>query len=404
MEHLWLNTSVWLFLAIVSSFISIRLGISVALIELVIGVIAGNTIHPNISEWVTFLASFGAVVLTFLAGAEIESSVIKKYWKESLVLGFVSFLCPFLFCLFIAHFLLKWDITASCITGLALSTTSVAVVYAVMLESGLNKSSIGKLILAACFVTDLGTVIALGLLFTNFDVWFWLFCGITMVTLYLLPKLTSLYLYLKSYSHGHVSEPGIKSLFFVLILLAYFAVMGKSEGVLPAYLIGMIMADTFIKNKEVIPKIRIITFTFLTPFYFLKAGSLVDLKSVLAVAGLVIIFFFGKVFAKFFGLYPAGKLFKFQKQTNIYINLLMSTGLTFGSISALYGLSQGIIDKQQYSLLMVVIILTAIIPTLIAQKFFNPALAMEEKTCRTLQNTVFLRANTEHELTFSNKR
>jgi Kef-type K+ transport system membrane component KefB len=258
---------------------------------------------------------------------------------------------------------LKWDITASCITGLALSTTSVAVVYAVMLESGLNKSSIGKLILAACFVTDLGTVIALGLLFTNFDVWFWLFCGITMVTLYLLPKLTSLYLYLKSYSNGHVSEPGIKSLFFVLILLAYFAVMGKSEGVLPAYLIVMIMADTFIKNKEVIPKIRIITFTFLTPFYFLKAGSLVDLKSVLAVSGLVIIFFFGKVFAKFFGLYPAGKLFKFQKQTNIYINLLMSTGLTFGSISALYGLSQGIIDKQQYSLLMVVIILTAIIPT-----------------------------------------
>jgi len=404
MEHLWLNTSVWLFLAIVSSFISIRLGISVALIELVIGVIAGNTIHPNISEWVTFLASFGAVVLTFLAGAEIESSVIKKYWKESLVLGFVSFLCPFLFCLFIAHFLLKWDITASCITGLALSTTSVAVVYAVMLESGLNKSSIGKLILAACFVTDLGTVIALGLLFTNFDVWFWLFCGITMVTLYLLPKLTSLYLYLKSYSNGHVSEPGIKSLFFVLILLAYFAVMGKSEGVLPAYLIGMIMADTFIKNKEVIPKIRIITFTFLTPFYFLKAGSLVDLKSVLAVSGLVIIFFFGKVFAKFFGLYPAGKLFKFQKQTNIYINLLMSTGLTFGSISALYGLSQGIIDKQQYSLLMVVIILTAIIPTLIAQKFFNPALAMEEKTSRTLQNTVFLRATTENKLTFSNKR
>ncbi len=404
MEHLWLNTSVWLFLAIVSSFISIRLGISVALIELVIGVIAGNTIHPNISEWVTFLASFGAVVLTFLAGAEIESSVIKKYWKESLVLGFVSFLCPFLFCLFIAHFLLKWDITASCITGLALSTTSVAVVYAVMLESGLNKSSIGKLILAACFVTDLGTVIALGLLFTNFDVWFWLFCGITMVTLYLLPKLTSLYLYLKSYSNGHVSEPGIKSLFFVLILLAYFAVMGKSEGVLPAYLIGMIMADTFIKNKEVIPKIRIITFTFLTPFYFLKAGSLVDLKSVLAVSGLVIIFFFGKVFSKFFGLYPAGKLFKFQKQTNIYINLLMSTGLTFGSISALYGLSQGIIDKQQYSLLMVVIILTAIIPTLIAQKFFNPALAMEEKTSRTLQNTVFLRATTENNLTFSNKR
>lgn len=405
MEHLWLNTSVWLFLAIISSFVSIRFGISVALIELIIGVIAGNTIHPNISEWVTFLASFGAVVLTFLAGAEIESSIIKKYWRESLVLGILSFLCPFLFCLFIAHFLLGWSMTASCITGLALSTTSVAVVYAVMLESGLNKSSLGKLILAACFVTDLGTVITLGLLFTNFDIWFWLFCGITIVTLYALPKLTPLFSYLRKFSNGHVSEPGIKSVFFILILLAYFAVMGKSEGVLPAYLIGMILADTFIKNKDIIQKIRLITFTFLTPFYFLKAGSLVDMKSVLAVTGLVIIFFFGKVLAKFFGLYPAGKLFKFQKHTNIYMNLLMSTGLTFGSISALYGFSQGIIDKQQYSLLMVVIILTAIVPTLIAQKFFNPDFfALQERVTRSLPDPVFLRASTENEVTFSNKR
>jgi Kef-type K+ transport system membrane component KefB len=379
MEHLWLNTSTWLFLAIISSFISIRLGISVALIELIVGVIAGNTIHPEISEWVTFLASFGAIFLTFLAGAEIESSVVKKYWKESLTLGVLGFVCPFLLCLAIAHFMLGWDIRASCIAGLALSTTSVAVVYAVMLETGFNEKPIGKLILAACFVNDLGTVIALGLIFANFNMWFWIFIGITLASLYILPKLTPLYIYLRKFVNGHVSEPGIKGISLILTLLAYFAVMGKSEGVLPAYLIGMVLADTFAQHKGMIKKMRIMTFTFLTPFYFLKAGSLVDMKVVLPVAGIVILFFFGKVIAKFSGLYPAGMIFKFKPRLNIYINLLMSTGLTFGSISALYGLTNNIISKQQYSILIVVVILTAIIPTLIAQKFFLPETPVKEQ-------------------------
>jgi Kef-type K+ transport system membrane component KefB len=275
--------------------------------------------------------------------------------------------------------MLGWDIRASCIAGLALSTTSVAVVYAVMLETGFNEKPIGKLILAACFVNDLGTVIALGLIFANFNMWFWIFIGITLASLYILPKLTPLYIYLRKFVNGHVSEPGIKGISLILTLLAYFAVMGKSEGVLPAYLIGMVLADTFAQHKGMIKKMRIMTFTFLTPFYFLKAGSLVDMKVVLPVAGIVILFFFGKVIAKFSGLYPAGMIFKFKPRLNIYINLLMSTGLTFGSISALYGLTNNIISKQQYSILIVVVILTAIIPTLIAQKFFLPETPVKEQ-------------------------
>lgn len=117
---------------------------------------------------------------------------------------------------------------------------------------------------------------------------------------------------------------------------------------------------------------RATTFALLTPFYFLKAGSLVDLKPVLASIGLVVIFFLSKVVAKFLGLYPAGALFGFTKKTNAYTTLMMCTGLTFGTISALYGLTNGIISKEQYSILVVVVIFTAIVPTLIAQSFFEP--------------------------------
>jgi Kef-type K+ transport system membrane component KefB len=339
------------------------------LVELIVGIIAGNTFHPQISEWINFLASFGAVILTFLAGAELESRTLKRFWKESLVLGTIGFFAPFALSWIAAQFLLGWDLRAAQIAGIAMSTTSVAVVYAVMVETGLNETPIGKLILAACFVDDLGTVIALGLLFTSFGRWFWIFIVLTAVAMFLLPKITPRYL---KRVNAHSSEPEVKYIYLILLALAYLAVRGGSEGVLPAYLVGMVLADTFLANTELIRRMRATTFALLTPFYFLKAGSLVDLKAVFASVGLVVLFFLSKSIAKFFGLYPVGLAFRFTRKINLYTTLMMSTGLTFGTISALYGLTHGIIKREQYSILVVVVILTAIIPTLIAQTFFEP--------------------------------
>ena len=369
MEQLWWDASVWVALALISSLISLKIGISVALIELIVGIIAGNSFHPQISEWINFLASFGAIVLTFLAGAELESRTLKRFWKESLVLGIIGFFAPFALSWLAAQFLLGWGLRAAQIAGIAMSTTSVAVVYAVMVETGLNETPIGKLILAACFVDDLGTVIALGLLFTSFGVWFWIFVVLTAVALFVLPKITPDYL---KRVNAHSSEPEVKYIYFFLLVLAYLAVKGGSEGVLPAYLVGMVLADTFLASRELIRRMRATTFALLTPFYFLKAGSLVDLKAVLVSFGLVVLFFFSKSLAKFFGLYPAVVFFRFTTKINLYTTLMMSTGLTFGTISALYGLTHGIINREQYSILVVTVILTAIIPTLIAQAFFEP--------------------------------
>ena len=369
MEQLWWEGIIWIGAALISSLISLNIGISVALVELVVGIFAGNTIHPPVSEWVNFLASFGAVILTFLAGAELESRTVKKFWKESLLLGLIGFFAPFGLSWLIAQAFLGWDARAAQIAGIALSTTSVAVVYAVMVETGLNETPIGKLILAACFVNDLGTVIALGLLFTSFGPWFLAFVLITTIALLLLPKFTRFYL---RKVNAHPSEPEVKYLYLVLLILAFLAAKGGSEGVLPAYVVGMVLADSFLANKELIRRMRASTFALLTPFYFLKAGSLVDLTTVFSSMGLVVVFFLSKSFAKFSGLYPAGILLKFTTKVNLYTTMMMSTGLTFGTISALYGLTHRIITREQYSILVVVVILTAIIPTLVAQAFFEP--------------------------------
>lgn len=118
----------------------------------------------NRRPWVKFLSGIGAIVLTFLAGAELDPKVFKLKWKEVAAVGLAGFLFPFLGCAAAAHYLLGWQVMPSWLAGVAMSTTSVAVVYAVMLEFGFNTTEYGKTILAACFVNDLGTVVALGLI------------------------------------------------------------------------------------------------------------------------------------------------------------------------------------------------------------------------------------------------
>ena len=176
MESIFLTATLWLALAVVSALIASSLRLSIALVEICVGVVtAGGTGFFDLSdvlaadsEWVRFLAASGAVVLTFLAGAELDPDIVRMKLTEISVVGLVGFMAPFLGCAAVAYYLLGWDANASWLCGVALSTTSMAVIYAVMLETGFNRTEFGKGILASCFVTDLGTVIALGLLFAPF--------------------------------------------------------------------------------------------------------------------------------------------------------------------------------------------------------------------------------------------
>ena len=234
-DNVYLTAALWIGLALIASLISIRIGVSVALVEIVVGMLAGNFLHLQTNVWINFLAGFGSILLTFLAGAEIEPAAFRKHLRASLVLGGVSFLIPFILAMVVAYYVVGWNLQAAQIAGIALSTTSVAVVYAVMVETGLNRTEIGKLILAACFITDLGTVLALGVLFANFNLWLVVFVVVTVATLAVLPFATR---YVLAHWGGRISEPEVKFIFFVLFALGGLATIAGSEAVLPAYLGG----------------------------------------------------------------------------------------------------------------------------------------------------------------------
>jgi Kef-type K+ transport system membrane component KefB len=281
----------------------------------------------------------------------------------------MGFFAPYLGCLLLARYGLGWPWPQAQIGGISLSTTSVAVVYAVMVETGYNRTELGKIILAACFINDIGTVLALGLVFANYNVYLLLFALVTIAAIATLPWIVPR---LFARIGKRTSEPEIKFIFLVLFILGGLANLGQSEAVLPAYLVGMALAPFFMIEKELQLRMRAICFAFLTPFYFLKAGSLIESHALITGAGLIAAFLTMKIATKFIGILPLTRYFKFDKREGMYTTLMMSTGLTFGSISALFGLTNHIIDPDQYTVLLTAVIGSAVVPTLIAQIWFRP--------------------------------
>jgi Kef-type K+ transport system membrane component KefB len=369
MASVWLHSALWLGLALLASLISIRVAVSVALVEIVVGALAGNLVGLQITDWVNFLSGFGAILLTFLAGTEIDPRIVRKHFWASMTIGVMGFLAPYLGILAYAHWGIGWPWAQAQIAGISLSTTSVAVVYAVMIETGFNKTEIGKIILAACFINDLGTVLALGIVFAHYDVRLLLFGAVTAAVLIILGRYAP---WMFKRLGSRVSEPQTKFVALILLGLGGLAAVAGSEAVLPAYLVGMALAPTFLAERELPHRMRIIAFSILTPFYFLKAGSLVEAHAVAQSIVLIGIFLAIKMATKFIGILPLTRYHEFDKREGMYTTLLMSTGLTFGSISALFGLTNKIIDQSQYTVLVTAVIGSAVVPTLIAQQWFQP--------------------------------
>ncbi len=377
MEHIYTIAALWLGFAVISAVLAYHLRISIALVEICVGVFAAaiathfgklDMLAAN-SEWLRLLAGAGAVLLTFLAGAELEPEVIRKKLKEVTVVGLVGFFAPFLGCAAVARYILGWNSQASLLCGVALSTTSMAVVYAVMLETGFNKTDFGKGILGACFINDLGTVIALGLLFSPFTHKTAVFIGTTALISAALP-FTSRWL-TRIYGH-RTAAIRTKWIIFILFGLGALALWSGSEAVLPAYIVGMVLAEFSSADAFWVRRFRTLTAGFLTPFYFLRAGTFVSLPALISAPLVFLLLLTGKVFSKILGLFPIICTFRQKRDERWYYTLLMSTGLTFGTISALYGFSHNIVTQQQYSFLVAVVIASAVVPTLIAGLFFLP--------------------------------
>lgn len=365
---IFLVATIFFALVFFASLISIQWGIAAAISEIAFGVIAGNFLGVSSHLAVlSFLASFGSIYLTFQAGTEVDVDLFKKHWLEAVLLGSMSFVVPFIGEFLAAYYWLHWTFGASEITALALSTTSLAVVYSVLVETGLSSTNFGKRLMAATFVEDALTAIFLTLLFLHVNWYTFWFVIAAIVILIGLPKF---YPILVKKLGNKVVEPELKFLFLCLFILEWLGSAGNNQPGLPVFFLGLLLSPFLTKNETLRKKMRTVAFAMVTPFFFFQGGLNVTLQYVWAGFGIFLVLLCIKLVTKFVGVWPIAK--KYHGVNSMFTTLLMSTGLTFGTISSLYGLNNHIISVQQFSLLITVVILSAIIPTIIALKFYPP--------------------------------
>jgi Kef-type K+ transport system membrane component KefB len=367
MDNIWFASALWIGLALIAASMQAWVAVSVALLEIIIGAVAGNLVDLNPMGQLPRRLWGDPADLP--GGCRNRRECHSPEFRIDNGNRSSRLLCALSGCPRLGTFRFRLAVA----TGSDRRHRAVHHLRCRGLRSHgrdrFNNTEIGKIILAACFINDIGTVLALGLVFANYNFWLVGFAAATVLALLLLPRVTPWFFVRLG---SQVSEPQIKFVLVILFVLGGLANTAKSEAVLPAYLIGMVLAPVFLADRELMHRTRVIAFTGLTPFYFLKAGSLVRAADIVDAAGLIVVYLAVKMIPKFVGILPLTRLFRFERREGMYTTLMMSTGLTFGSISALFGLTNHIIDERQYTILLTAVIGSAVVPTLIAQRWFQP--------------------------------
>lgn len=357
------------------SLISPKLSLPVVVMETLCGVVLSCFgVQPQ--EWMLFFASLGGVVITFLAGTEMNPRSFCKNAVPSLMIGLFSFFVPFI-CLFLyTYYVSGWNPNAALIAGVALSTTSLGVIYSILMETGMNKTKLGTILMSATFVTDITTVLVLSVLFVKPTMYTLLFYVVSGMVIFGAYKYSQK-LFHSSFYKNNLAETEVKYILFLLFIFIYFGELGHGHAVLPAFVLGFLMSDFFetsgdTANSETSAndRLRSGAYSFITPVFFIVGGLKISVPLLIGAAGVFFMLLLIQGFSKVAGVYFLAK--KYLKKAPMYSTLLMTTGLTFGTIAVYFGLDSGMIDVRQYSVLIGVIIVSAVVPTIIAQVFFKP--------------------------------
>ncbi len=355
-------------LIVLAGYVSLRTGLSTSILELLFGGL-GRLLGITPTGTLAFLAEIGAIMLMFIAGTEIDINILKKKFKESVLLGSLIFLVPFI-TLTITHVVWKGALThASILLGIALGATSVAVVYTILYDILILYSPLGQILFSGAMICDVISVLALSIALEKFSM-LSLFYPLVLLALFLLvPKASRIIITLKSSWEFELK--------IILLLMVMLAVVSSALGVhaaLTAFLLGVLIAESAREHKILHEKIKGLGFGFFIPIFFFYSGLLIDFTALTALFPffmLLLILSFG---GTYLGALIAVKLCCPLKFKKILVVFNAKTSITI--IVAYEGLRAGLIDPVLYSLITLVALTSAILVTLILR--VTPTVSMED--------------------------
>lgn len=358
------STAVVAIAVVLAGIIGIKTRISSSIFEVGAGLVIANVLGIGIAPWLDFLGTFGGLVLTFLAGAEVEFVLLRRQAKRSFGIGTMAFAAPLVGIVSVLTVFTNWSWQARVAGGLALTTTSVAVVYAVLSEYELIRTPTAKTIIAVTFVNDILTLIGINFVQTSIDIVTIAFVAVLIALVPVAPRL--LRRVVQSFGKRAV-EIELRFVLAILLAISFFADQANLHSVFGAFVLGLIFANSIQEHQEILSKMRTVTFALLAPAFFIRAGMLIALPAVIANIVLVFGLLATKLGSKFVGVYALCR--KWIPEAPMFSTMLFSTGLTVGTIVATLGEQLGYLSGTQFSIVVSVVVMSAVVPTLIAKRF-----------------------------------
>ena len=359
------------FLIMLAGIIAVEIGISAAVLEIIMGLLAANILDiTNYDEYValTVLANLGLLTIMFLAGFELNMEYLKGRTLPILSVAISSFMTPFIL-LFVSIFILlpvvllgafHATIGAALIIATALSTTSIALVYPLLKNLGYLKNEIGNIMVATAAMVDIVSMIAISVIFNHSGLLMLIVIPFLLIGFKGFPILTKL---LFSRYKGNVTELELKIILFIILGISAFAEQIDVESAVIVFFLGLVLSKVIKDYKELEPKLNGLTFGFLAPVFFFIAGTRIrlDLITPLTIV-LALIFLAVSLVGKYYGTCLPSCLFMKRKYARM-MSVSFMYKLSFSIIVAMFGLDMGIIDNSMYTAIMIVVLVTAIIPS-----------------------------------------
>jgi len=330
----------------------------------------------QLDETLKVIADFGAIMLMFLAGLEVDNETLKEEFKNSIVLSLFSLLIPGVGGYLIGKYL-GLGLIGSLLYAVIFASHSVAIVYSLLEELKMVKTRLGTIILSATITVDLFTLLLLSVVIklgvSGGEVGMFLLEAFVYIVILLLAIP-----YLSKHILGIFEKLHAQRIHYILFIIFIAVIVGELIGIHPivgAFICGIAVSEALTKEEhdELLNKnLNAIGYGFFIPIFFLVLGMETNVEVIFDLSNLelLLITLVSAIALKFFSGYVALKILGFNRIKNTIGGLLTVPKISASLVAASIGKELGLIGNEIFVTIVTLSVITATITPILIKHIF----------------------------------